>query len=69
MEEKEEKSDKKSVDKKEKKEKKGKKDNLSEKSFTKSKSQMPPKFCVKQKPKEVVQHNQSTIDAFIKNKP
>ena len=40
-----------------------------EKSFTKSKSQMPPKFCVKQKPKEVVQHNQSTIDAFIKNKP
>ena len=40
-----------------------------EKSFTKSKSQLPPKFSVKHKAREVVKNNQSNIDAFIKNKP
>ena len=56
---------KKSVDKKEKKEKKAKKDNLSEKSFTKSKSQIP-KFNTKVKNNDLSNHKQSTIDAFIK---
>ena len=53
---------------KEKKEKNETKSNAEEKSFTKSKSQVPFKFTVKNKPKEIVQHNQSTIDAFINNK-
>ena len=53
---------------KEKNEKIENKSKEEEKSFTKSKSQTPFNFSIKYKAKEIVQHNQSTIDAFINNK-